>query len=91
MGQRLQKLKDVKSKGIKLEEQRALDEAHMKEPNTGLLLRSGSRKLTNDELECAVNKREFVPLEKIDTPKYQSRLAGKGHFTVGVLVDKIGV
>ena len=63
------------------------------EENSNLILRAKTRKVTKDELAAKVTKRrQFVSIEKIDSGEQQKVVGGKvGFFTVGVVVDRIGV
>ena len=59
-------------------------------------MRDGSRKLSKDELQAKVTlRRQYISLDKIDTKENTSSTgligSSKGYFTVGVIVDKIGV
>lgn len=60
-------------------------------------MRAKSRIVSKDELTAKVTKRrQFVCIEKIDSQENMSSVGlvggkGKGFFTVGVVVDRIGV
>ena len=63
------------------------------EENSNIILRPKSRRVSKDELGAKVTKRRhFVSIEKIDSDENQKLVSGKaGYFTVGVVVDRIGV
>ena len=57
-----------------------------------IILREGSRKIKQDELDVKVNRRKFVQFEQLDS-KEQLDAGGlvssqKGLFTIAVVVDK---
>lgn len=86
MDNRLTKIKKAKDSGkTKIDAQFGLVEQH-----SGLLLKSGSRKITDDNLTAQTNRREYLPLEQLDSSE-SAHLFTKGFFTVGVIVDKMGV
>ena len=42
------------------------------EQRSGLLIKSGSRKITDDNLTAQTNRREYLPLEKLDSSESAS-------------------
>jgi hypothetical protein len=53
-------------------------------------LKSGSRRITDDSLTAQSNRREFLPLEELDSSE-SVPMFSKGFFTIGVIVEKTGV
>ena len=68
------------------------------EEYSGIIIKELTRKLNKTELEAKVTKRRaFVSIEKIDSKEQLSTTGlvggktGTGYFTIGVIVDKVGV
>ena len=61
---------------------------NLKEENSGLLFRKGTKKLSSEEVEAQVNGRKYVPLDELESIVHQTgSLLNKAFFTVGVIVD----
>ena len=59
------------------------------EGKSGMLLKEGTRKLSDDQLIGQAGRRDYVALDLLDEPELTS--STKGFFTTGVVVNKTGV